>query len=89
MLTENFEGSGTNNYGDFIRRFYYHALNGNSINDALDYATDDMDVGMEAFDATGNDLYHGWNEYVEGFEDPWFCRMHVYGDGDNVLGVVG
>ncbi|MEM2081737.1 MAG: hypothetical protein QW744_05660 [Candidatus Bathyarchaeia archaeon] len=88
LLTASFEGHPTNNYGDFIRRFYYHALiNQRSIKEALDYATADMGVGMSKFNAPGNDLYWGWDEYAQG--QWWKCRMRVYGDGNNILGVIG
>jgi hypothetical protein len=85
MVIDPFESSGTYNYGDWIRKFYYYAVTMEySINDALDAATNDMGVGMSTFDATGNDLYHGWQE--EKFGVSWNCLMRVYGDGDNVLG---
>src|SRR3989304_3395469 len=84
QLRQSFEGSAVNNYADFIRRFYYHAvINQRSINSALDYATQDMGVGMDDFDDEGNDLYYGWDEYAQG--QWWKCRMRVYGDGNNVL----
>jgi hypothetical protein len=87
MVTASFEG-GPNNYADFIRSFYYHALiNQYSIRASLDRATRDMGVGMLYFNSPGNDLYHGWEEYAQG--QWWKCRMRVYGDGYNFLGVVG
>jgi len=86
-VTESFQGSATRNYGNFIRRFYYHAvINQRSIKDALDYATLDMDVyGVNSFGAS--ELYNGWDKYEMG--QTWKCRMRVYGDGNNFLGVVG
>jgi len=85
---EAFEGSATYNYGDFVRQFFHHALNHNDpINTALDHATNDMGVyQITAFNSPNNDLYYGWDEEVEGFEDPWRCIMRVYGDGSNTLG---
>ena len=41
---------------------------------------------MDYFYSEGNDLYHGWEEEAQG--QMWKCRMRVYGDGYNVLGVV-
>ena len=67
MVTASFEGHPTNNYGDFIRRFYYHALiNQYSIIRSLNEATKEMGVGMNTFNAIGNDLYWGWDEYAQG-----------------------
>ncbi len=89
-LTEPFEGSEIYNYADFIRRFYYHALYdiGCTIHLALDRATRDMGVNMYYFNSTGNDLYHGWEQYEPG-KGTFKCRMRVIGDGDNRLGVAG
>jgi hypothetical protein len=90
-----FENNPNANYGDFIRAFYDHALNDQScsINQALDRATYDMNTNMVNYDDVppdqNNDLYLGWWADVDGFEYDWFSRMRIYGDGTNILGVVG
>jgi len=85
-LTESFE-EGEYTYADFIRRFYYYAvIDQESIINALNYATDDMDVeGVDDFGDT--ELYNGYEAPGQG--QNWTSYMHVYGDGNNVLGVVG
>jgi hypothetical protein len=83
-VTEYFQG-GDYIYVDFIRNFYYHAVTeGQSINDALDQAVVDMDVyGVNSLG--DSELYNGWDKYEMG--QWWKCRMRVFGDGNNVLGV--
>jgi len=85
MVIEHFEDSPTYNYADWILKFYHHAVtNQFNINYALTRATRDMNVGLNYFHSSGNDLYWGWEEEALGID--WQCKMRVYGDGGNTLG---
>ncbi|MEJ2271022.1 MAG: hypothetical protein P8X91_00730 [Candidatus Bathyarchaeota archaeon] len=75
--------TGGKNYGDFLKKFYYNALDdGDSINDALDDASDYV-WGVE-FDETP--LYEGYTYYLpEPFNEDWDGWLRVYGNGNNTL----
>lgn len=71
-------------YSDFVKHFYQHVLlNGDSIHDALDYASDFAFDEDEFYDTI---LYNGWYEYVPPPVDGnWFIQMRVFGNGDNYI----
>lgn len=81
-MSELIPDSGGKNYGDFVKRFYYHALEeGYSINQALDAASRYV-FGVEHFNQTT--LYNGYIRYLPGL-GWWTGRMRVYGNGNNYL----
>lgn len=75
-------GYSGNTYGDFVKHFYNSLLTyGDSINDALDYASD-LACNENLFSDTA--LHDGWTQYVPG-QGYWPTKMRIYGNGDNVL----
>jgi hypothetical protein len=82
-ISEPIPDSGGKNYGDFVKRFYYHALEeGYSINNALDYASQDV-FGVNRFNQTT--LYNGYEKYLGEELGTWSGKMCVYGNGNNYL----
>ncbi len=80
-LSEVIPDSGGKNYGDFVEKFYYHALvNGYKINRALDEASDY--VWDEDYDETPLHDGYSYNLPGLGWWDGW---MRVYGNGNNTL----
>lgn len=70
------------NYGDFVRRFYYHAVVEHcTINYALDLAMRDMGTWRTTFGMS--ELYTGYTVWYNG--TGWKCKMRVYGNGGRVL----
>ena len=70
------------NYGDFVRRFYYHAIvEHRTVNYALDLAMNDMGTWRHTFGAS--ELSTGYSVWHNGIE--WECKMRVYGNGNMVL----
>ncbi len=84
-LSDNSEFGDDNNYGDFLKAFYYHAIvNHDSIKTALDHATQDMGIaGKYYFSQTW--LYNGYWEYSQQHGMWFFCKMRVFGNGNMVL----
>ena len=82
-LSEDIPGSGGQNYGDFVKQFYYYALReGCSINQALDAASANILGEGKTFQNT--ELYTGYSRYLPGL-GWWTGRMRVYGNGNNTL----
>jgi len=77
------ESGGNYDYGDWVKQFYYYALeDGYTINQALNEVSDDM-MGEPLNQTELWDGYTYWlpdpiNDYRDG-------RIHVYGNGDNTI----
>jgi len=68
-------------YGDFVKWFYQHALQGQrTVNGALDDGS--YALGYESFGSTP--FYQGWIENVTGYGN-WPSKMHIYGNGNNYI----
>ncbi|MCW4022435.1 MAG: hypothetical protein NWF02_04655 [Candidatus Bathyarchaeota archaeon] len=69
---------------DFVEAFYYSALiSGDSINEALDYASSSA-YGENYFSNTI--LYDGWGAWLPApISETWNTEMEVFGNGDNFI----
>ncbi|MCW4002587.1 MAG: DUF2341 domain-containing protein [Candidatus Bathyarchaeota archaeon] len=83
---KNVTGYGSYDYGDFADRFYYYALNGYSINDALDAAARYTHGSIYDYDEI--QLYYPtkgyWMDNPQG-GGVMKCYMRVWGDGNHVI----
>jgi nucleoside-specific outer membrane channel protein Tsx len=86
---KNVTGYSSYNYGDFAEKFYYYALNGYSIKDALDSATR-LTHGEDTYYYSQCQLYYPTRGYW--MDDPrpgetgqFKCYMRVWGDGNHVI----
>lgn len=70
------------NYGDFAEKFYYYALQGYSINDALDRATLDT---HNLYYYSQCQLYYPTQGYWMDYPTSIYSYMRVWGDGDLVI----
>jgi hypothetical protein len=77
-LTDNSEFI-NKNYGDFVRKFYWHAVNNRySIKVSLNKAVDEMGTWHQYLWQT--ELYNGyWGEDMQGQYTMW-CKMRIYGN---------
>jgi len=86
-LSEWINENTNNRYKHWLVFFYYYALNGNSINNALDKAS--QIVGYDDWDDDANPLYSGFWTYWP-FDGPmekgyYQGRMRIYGNGNICL----